>query len=105
MVRLLTAFALLTPATALACPGEAKADATAMAATDDPTHCAKKAELLGTSCSYSTNMMAQRVHADGAETSLTAQFTRTAELLASQVAAPWVVGDYRVIANTVMEAG
>ena len=34
---------------------------------------------------------------------LMAAFSRTADLLASKVAAPWQVGDYRVIANAVME--
>lgn len=91
-------------APAHACPGAEKADGTAMAsAHGDPTHCAKNAELVGSCCSYSTNMMAQRVHADGAETTLTAFFTKTSEMLASKVAAPWSVGDYRVIANSVME--
>jgi hypothetical protein len=93
-------------APAHACPG---AEGTAMASAHgdaghaDPTHCAKNAELVGSCCSYSTNMMAQRVHADGAETTLTAFFTQTSEMLASKVAAPWSVGDYRVIANSVME--
>jgi hypothetical protein len=105
MFRIAAAFALLAPASALACPGSAKADGAAMASTAsaDPTHCAQNAELVGSCCSYSTNMMAQRVNEEGAATTLTAQLTRTADLLASKVAAPWTVGDYRVIANSVME--
>lgn len=100
-VTLLTAQLVSTPA--LACPGSEQ-QATAMAsASADPTHCAKDSALVGSCCSYSTNMMAQRVHADGAETTLTAFFSRTADQLASKVAAPWSVGDYRVIANSVME--
>ena len=104
MLASLLLFATVGSETALACPG---GEGTAMASTaqgGDPTHCAKNAELVGSCCSYSTNMMAQRVHADGAETLLTAQFVRTAEQLASKVAAPWSVGDYRVIANSVMES-
>ena len=102
---LTTLFALSFAPDAFACPGSEKADGTAMASAQagDPTHCAKNSELIGSCCSYSTNMMAQRVHADGAETTLTAFFTRTSEMLASKVAAPWTVGDYRVIANAVME--
>lgn len=101
MLTAFLAFAVSQPADA--CPGSEKAaEATAMASAD-PTHCAKDSSLVGSCCSYSTNMMAQRVHADGAETVITAFFTNTSEMLASKVAAPWMVGDYRVIANSVME--
>jgi hypothetical protein len=103
---MLTVFALsFVSEPAFACPGSEKAEGTAMASAGaDPTHCAKNADLVGSCCSYSTNMMAQRVHADGSETTLTAFFSKTAEQLASKVAAPWSVGDYRVIANSVMES-
>lgn len=106
MLRTICAFALLGPAVAFACPGSETADTSAkpMMANADPTHCAKDSSLVGGCCSYSTNLMAQRIHADGADTTLaSARLERTEEALASKVAAPWKAGDYRVIANAVME--
>ena len=102
------AIALLAP-NALACPGSETASneahaTTASAAASDPTHCAKDGALIGGCCSYSTNLMAQRVHADGAEATVTASLEKMDDMLASKVAAPWKAGEYRVIANSVMEA-
>ena len=101
---LLTAF-LVAPTMALACPGKgdmAAADARedATQASIDATKCAKKAEYVGTACSYSTGMMAQRVAADGEEVRFTAQLERNERTLDSQVAAPFKAnGEYYVIAN------
>jgi hypothetical protein len=109
MVRTLVSFALLVPSAALACPGKEMAASTEptptlASAQLDPTHCAKNAALVGENCSYSTNLMAQRVHAEGKETTVTAKLEATDKALASMVAAPWAVGDMRVIANEVAES-
>lgn len=100
------ALALLAPS-AHACPGSEtasnEAHPTMASAAVDPTHCAKDGALVGGCCSYSTNLMAQRIHADGADTTVTATLVKTDEMLASKVAAPWKAGEYRVIANAVME--
>lgn len=109
MFRTLVSLALLVPAAAFACPGmgdmaESAHDRPALAsATLDPTHCAKSSALVGEDCSYSTNLMAQRVHAEGQDTTVTAKLERVDTALASHVAAPWKVGDMRVIANSVAE--
>ncbi len=104
-------FAILFPAAALACPGSktdlAQADQAQVqlaSAQVDATRCAKKASLVGENCSYSTGMMAQRVHAEGKDTSLSAvRLAKQDEMLASHVAAPYQVGDMYVIANVVVE--
>jgi hypothetical protein len=106
MIRTLVSFALLVPSVALACPGKEMAasnveGATLASATLDPTHCAKNAALVGENCSYSTNLMAQRVHAEGKDTTLTGKLEKADAVLASQVAAPWSVAGLRVIANEV----
>jgi hypothetical protein len=101
---------LLFPAAALACPGKtdlAQADQAKvqLASTQvDATRCAKKASLVGENCSYSTGMMAQRVHAEGKDTSLTSvRLAKQDDMLSSHVAAPYQVGDMYVIANEVVE--
>src|SRR5688572_11939016 len=111
MIRTLVSFALLVPTAALACPGKEMAATSdvkpvlaSATANLDPTHCAKNAALVGDNCSYSTNLMAQRVHAEGKETTVTAKLEKTDKVLSSQVAAPWAVGDMRVIANEVAES-
>ncbi len=98
---------LMLPAAALACPGKACTDCgsdvahasvEAATATKDPAACAKKADLVGSNCSYSTGMMAQRVLAERGSTNQ----------LASHVASPYVVGaadaPIHVIANEVVES-
>jgi hypothetical protein len=110
MKSLLLVAALAVPAaTAFACPGKATA-ANADDSTEDATHadadatrCAKNADLVGTNCSYSTGMMAQRVNADGQDVSLTAKLERTTENLPSKVAAPYTASDYHVIANEIVD--
>jgi hypothetical protein len=101
---------LAAPSLALACPGKAEtaADSSeeeeAVHAKADATRCAKKAEYVGGSCSYSTGMMAQRVAADGSELRFTAQLERNEAELDSKVAAPFVAnGEYYVIANEVLD--
>ncbi len=102
--------ALSLPGVALACGGksqmasaddEAKVELAAVSA--DATKCAKKAELVGTNCKYSTGMMAQRVHADGKDTTLTAALEKNEAELESHVAAPFKVSDMYVIANEVVD--
>lgn len=108
MLRYVFAAALLAPASALACPGsETTASAsqtTELAAVNaDPTHCAKNAALVGGNCAWSTGAMAQRVNTDGKDTTITAKLTAQAAALPSQVAVPFTVGGFNVIANTVIE--
>lgn len=100
----------LSSTTALACPGKT---ATAAASTDetsvaslDATACAKKASLVGSSCSYSTGMMASRVLEQGKSFSFTGRLQAEEEKLESNVAAPFAIGadGYRVIANEVLES-
>ena len=110
MIRTLVAAALLSlPAAALACGGNKSADTTA-AATDpnaaaNPAACAKKAELVGSGCSHTTGMMAQRVLAEGAPYTYAGTLVKADSELTSHVAAPFVVGPdkIRVVANEVLE--
>ncbi len=112
--------ALLTPGIALACPGknntadaDSEDDTVTVAAAKaqsnaelDATACAKKAALVGSACSYSTNMMASLVLDQGEVYSFTGSLAPTDEVLASQVAAPFTAGPerVRVIANEVVES-
>jgi hypothetical protein len=108
---------LMLPAAALACPGKACTDCgsdvahasvEAATATKDPAACAKKADLVGSNCSYSTGMMAQRVLAEGATYTFAGSLRGSTNQLASHVASPYVVGaadaPIHVIANEVVES-
>jgi hypothetical protein len=109
------AFAMMigTPGIAAACDGNKEqmasntaADTTAAPAAADPAHCAKNADLVGSNCSFSTGMMAQRVLDEGAAYTFTGTLGAAATQLASHVAAPWSIGPeggVRVIANEVVE--
>jgi hypothetical protein len=110
MKSLLIAAALTFPTAALACGGAKTADTTEKtevqlaAVSADATKCAQKAALVGDNCAYSTGMMAQRVHADGKDMSLTAKLAKQDQMLDSHVAAPFTVGEgMYVIANEVIE--
>jgi hypothetical protein len=110
MKSLLIAAALTFPTAALACGGAKTADTTEKADVElaavsaDATKCAKKAALVGDNCAYSTGMMAQRVHAEGKDVSLTATLAKQEKMLDSHVAAPFMVGDdLYVIANEVID--
>ncbi len=99
----------LVPQVALACPGkncEDCAHADEAEAASDPAACAKKAELVGGSCSYSTGMMAQRVLSEGRPWTFTGTLVESGGRLDSHVAAPFVVGPEKVnvIANEVLES-
>ena len=104
-------FAIALPGVAFSCSGHtdmasatAEAKATPAMTQADATRCAKKASLVGENCSYSTGMMAQRVHAEGKDTSLTSvTLTKQDQMLESHVAAPYQVADMYVIANEVVE--
>lgn len=104
-------FAITIPGAAFACSGHddmasasASADAKATVAQADATKCAKKASLVGENCSYSTGMMAQRVNAEGKDTSLTSvKLEKHDEMLDSHVAVPYQIADMYVIANEVVE--
>ena len=112
MTRILLLASLLTPSVALACGGKTKvADATtteaapAALADVDPTHCAKKAELLGSNCSYATGMMAQRVLEEGDSYTFTGTLAAANNTLDSKVAAPYAVGpdaSIHILANEVI---
>lgn len=107
MYRIVVSLVLAVPTAALACPGggemAASDDTRPTLASADPTHAATKAEWISSCCKFSTGMMAQRVHADGAETTITGKLAPASEKLDSQVAAPFVVGGLHVIANAVLE--
>ena len=102
---------LSLPALALACPGSktqmASADAEkpeVQLAAVDASDCAKKAEFIGGNCSYSTNMMAQKVMEQGASFSYTGAMAKSDNKLESHVAAPFVIqDDIHVIANAVLD--
>lgn len=114
MLRMVVFTAALTlPAAALACGGDktttASADKveanTAHADGANPAACAKKADLVGSGCSYTTGMMAQRVMAEGGAYSFAGSLVSAGAELASHVAAPYIVGPdgTRVVANEVLE--
>lgn len=115
MPRVLLVAALLVPSASFACGGkkkvadnsQAQAEQMVVAKAVDPTHCAKKAELVGANCSYATGMMAQRVLEEGKSWSFTGSLAATTNELDSRVAAPYTVGpqgDINVIANEVIES-
>lgn len=101
----LLSLALAVPGLALACPPAAPA-AHAKTAASDPAECAKSAELVGSACSYTTGMMAQRVIAEGKPWSFSGTLARATADLESHVAAPFTVGPDRmhVVANEILES-
>lgn len=114
MTRLVAlTIALALPSAAFACGGNkgtmtTKADTEAKAevahADVDPTACAKKASLVGSSCSYTTGMMAQRIVAEGSDETYAGTLTAFSEKLDSHVAVPFTLGsDVHVVANEVIE--
>ena len=113
---LLTA-ALILPAAALPCGGTKTAAAAdsdqteptveAALADADASHCAKKSALVGSSCSFATGMMAQRVLEEGEPYTYLGTLASSTNSLESRVAAPFTVGPDRrihVIANEVLDA-
>jgi hypothetical protein len=100
------ASAVALPTAAFACPGSSSTTM-AMKADSDPAACAKKAELVGSNCSYSTTMMAQRVLSEGSPYTFAGTLASSTAALASHVAAPYTVGpeaSLHVVANEVLEA-
>lgn len=114
-MSLLVAFGVLAPSLAFACPGSecsncdkgSEVHAAAVAPAADPASCAKKAELVGSNCSYSTGMMAQRVLSEGATFTYTGTMAASTNQLSSHVASPYTVGapeaPVHVVANEVVE--
>lgn len=100
--------ALVVPGISLACGGNGECSHCSHAASveEDPAACAKKAELVGGACSYTTGMMAQRVLTEGKPWTYTGRLAQVSNSLDSHVAAPFVVGPSStyVIANAVLEA-
>ena len=103
-------FGLSFSSLASACPGAkgdmatAKADADTTQVATDASACAKKASLIGGNCSYSTNLMAQKVMERGTAFTYTGTFLTAENKLDSHVAAPFVIhDDIYVIANQVVE--
>lgn len=112
MRKLAVLIMIASPGVALACDGMKEQTAAATAntvpttAAVDPAHCAKNAELVGSNCSFSTGMMAQRVLDEGAAYTFAGILSATKNQLASHVAAPWTIGPegaVHVIANEVVE--
>jgi hypothetical protein len=102
--------ALSLSASALACPGKDASTAAAAAPAADTVaaaeHCAKKADLLGSACSFTTTSMAQRVLAEGKTYTYTGTLVAAENQLSSHVAAPYTVGpkgQIHVVANEVVE--
>ncbi len=110
MKTLIFAVALTFPAAALACGGDktaadttAKTEVQLAAVSADATKSAKKAALVGDNCAYSTGMMAQKVHTNGSDLTVTGNLATQTKMLDSHVAAPYLVDDLYVIANEVVE--
>ena len=113
----LLATALALPSTAWACGGTKTASAAdsdqaektveSALADADPSHCAKKSALVGSSCSFATGMMAQRVLEEGEPYTYMGTLASSSNALDSRVAAPYTMGPDRrihVIANEVLDA-
>jgi hypothetical protein len=92
---------------ALACPTSDDCDCEEHVTNKaNAAECAQNAELLGSACSYSTKMMAERVLAEGRHYSYIGSLHEASNELVSHVAAPFTVGpknDINVVANEVVE--
>ena len=107
---------LLLPVSSWACGGTKTASDTQSAdatevevalADADPSHCAKKTALVGANCSFATGMMAQRVLEEGAPYTYMGTLSESTNNLESRVAAPYTMGQNRlihVVANEVLDA-
>ena len=111
MLKVLLCFGvtLLGPGLVFACPTSDDCDCEEHQVKSEKGNaaaCAQNAELLGSACSYSTNMMAERVLAEGRHYSYVGTMHQARNELASHVAAPFTVGpknDINVIANEIVE--
>lgn len=117
MTTLLVLGATVFSNRAHACPGKDPATCAQHAATataegqarnaGNPAHCARRADLVGPgACSWTTEMVAQRVLEEGTPWSYVGRLVRSEEVLASKVAAPYTIGpDARihVVANEILE--
>ena len=108
MIRALFFAVVLTgPVVACAC-GDASAKIAKATVREGlhPDACAKKADLIGKNCSYTTGMMARHVLMDGAPFTFEGTLIPTDNTLDSQVAAPYMVGPDQsmVIANELLQS-
>lgn len=98
---------------ALACGGntcgkcaDAHANVKEVSSETNPTACAKRADLVGSACSYATGMMAQRVVTEGQEMSYQGTLAKVAAAGKSRIATPYSIGPksgLQVIANEILE--
>lgn len=93
---------------ARACPGKDEACAEKRQASADPGHCARRADLVGPgACSWTTEMVAQRVLEEGTPWTYVGTLVRSENALPSKVAAPYTIGPegrrIHVVANEVLE--
>jgi len=98
---------------ALACGGQtcgkctdAHANLKEVSSASNPTACAKRADLVGSACSYATGMMAQRVVTEGREMSYQGTLAKVAPAGTSRIATPYSMGpksSLQVIANEILE--
>lgn len=93
---------------AQACPGKDPACAEKAKEAADPAHCARRADLVGPgACSWTTEMVAQRVLEEGVPWTYVGRLARSENELASKVAAPYTIGPegrtIHVVANEVLE--
>ena len=103
---------LAGPGSAWACPGQedcgvcAHGEQPPSTKVHDPSACAKRSELVGGACSYTTSLVAERVLAEGKAWTFEGHLVASPNALDSRVAAPFVVGpeSVHVVANEVLEA-
>ncbi len=113
MRSLVIGVALMVSGVALACGGQtcakcsdAHANVKEVSHSTNPTACAKRADLVGSACSYATGMMAQRVVSEGQDVSYQGTLAKVSAAGKSRIATPYSIGpkaSMQVIANEILE--